>query len=224
MTALADKAAPPARQAPQRRADKDRSCPAIALLGDPRIRLGLGVMGVLVTALPVRADRVGQRETQAFHAVNDLPDMLYIPVWMVMQLGTLGAAPAAAAAAWAAGERRLAWRLAAGGSATWALAKLVKRGIRRPRPASLLASAHCRGPAAAGLGYLSGHAGVATALGAAAVARFRPAGRAVVLGVVPMVGLSRAYVGAHLPLDIVGGAALGLAVDAAVALVQQKER
>ena len=35
---------------------------------------------------------------------------------------------------------------------------------------------------------------------------------------IPVVGLTRIYAGAHLPLDIVGGAALGLAVDAAVAL------
>jgi undecaprenyl-diphosphatase len=33
---------------------------------------------------------------------------------------------------------------------------------------------------------------------------------------VPGVGLCRIYVGAHLPLDVVGGAAMGLAVDAAV--------
>jgi membrane-associated phospholipid phosphatase len=32
------------------------------------------------------------------------------------------------------------------------------------------------------------------------------------------VGLTRVYVGAHLPLDIVGGAALGLAVEALVSL------
>jgi membrane-associated phospholipid phosphatase len=38
------------------------------------------------------------------------------------------------------------------------------------------------------------------------------------LTAVPAVGLTRVYVGAHLPLDIAGGAALGLAIDAALAL------
>jgi undecaprenyl-diphosphatase len=42
--------------------------------------------------------------------------------------------------------------------------------------------------------------------------------------VVPVVGLTRVYVGAHLPLDVAGGAALGLAVEAAVRLAQSRLR
>jgi hypothetical protein len=68
----------------------------------------------------------------AFSAVNDLPDSLYRPTWLVMQLGALG--------------------------------------------------------------------------------------RVLTVIAIPVVGLTRIYAGAHLPLDIAGGAALGLAVDAAVAL------
>lgn len=45
------------------------------------------------------------------------------------------------------------------------------------------------------------------------------AARALTLTAVPLVGLTRLYVGAHLPLDIAGGAALGLAADAAADLV-----
>jgi len=46
---------------------------------------------------------------------------------------------------------------------------------------------------------------VATALGAAALPRLSPAGRAAALSVIPLVGLTRIYVGAHLPLDIASG-------------------
>jgi len=96
--------------------------------------------------------------------------------------------------------------------------------VRRPRPAALLAGTRRRGPDATGLGYLSGHAGVAVALGAAALPHLGPAGRALTLAAMPAVGLTRVYVGAHLPLDIAGGAALGLAMEAALALAQDGAR
>lgn len=198
-----------------------RNRPLAHLLADPRVRLGAGTAAILVTALAVRGNRVSRREATAFRAVNGLPDSLYPPAWVIMQLGALGAAPAAAGTAWLAGDRELAGRLLAGGTGAWALSKLVKQMVRRPRPATLLPGTRCRGRQAAGLGYLSGHTGVAVALGAAAIPRLGPLGRALVLGLVPVVGLTRVYVGAHLPLDIAGGAALGLAVDATAGLVER---
>ena len=190
-----------------------------AALADPRVRLGLGVAGLLATAGSVHRDRVGAAEARAFRAVNGLPDALYPPAWVVMQLGAFGAVPAAAAAAWRVGDGELAGRLLLGGTGAWALAKLVKQVVRRPRPADLLPGIHGRGRDATGLGYLSGHAAVAVALGAAALPRLGPAGRALTLTAMPLVGLTRLYVGAHLPLDIAGGAALGLAAEAAAGLV-----
>lgn len=186
------------------------------MLVDPRTRVALGAAGMAGTAAIVRRDRVGRRETQVFRLVNRLPDSLFAPAWVVMQLGTLAAAPVTAAVALAAGERVLARRLLVGGTAGWALSKVVKRGIRRPRPAVLLPDARRRGPDASGLGYLSGHAAVAVALGTAVLPEVAGARRLAVVALVPVVGLCRIYVGAHLPLDVVGGAAMGLAIEAAV--------
>ena len=174
--------------------------------------------GLAGTAFVVRRDRVGRRETRVFRIVNGLPDSLFGPAWVVMQLGTLAAAPAAAAVALAVHERKLARRLLVGGTASWALSKVVKRGVRRPRPAALLPETRGRGREAAGLGYLSGHAAVAVALGTAVLPRAAGVSRIPLLAAVPIVGLCRIYVGAHLPLDVVGGAALGLVVEAAVGL------
>jgi membrane-associated phospholipid phosphatase len=218
LISCSDPARPDGR-ASARPAGKSRKRPVLESLADPKARLAIGAAATVITAAAVRGRPVGRHETTVFRAINDLPDSLYVPAWAVMQLGALGAAPVAAGGAWAAHDRKLSGRLLAGGVATWALSKLVKQLVRRPRPAMLLPGARRRGPDAAGLGYLSGHAGVAVALGAAALPRLGAAERAVILGIVPIVGLSRVYVGAHLPLDIAGGAALGLAVEAAVAML-----
>ena len=100
-------------------------------LADPRVRLGAGTGALLVTAIAARRD-VGRSEAAAFRAVNGLPGWLYPPAWAVMQLGTLGAAPAAAGVAWLAEDRELAGRLLAGGAGTWALSKVFKQVVRRP--------------------------------------------------------------------------------------------
>jgi undecaprenyl-diphosphatase len=190
-----------------------------AALADPRVRLGAGLATLLATASTVHRDRVGACEARTFRAVNGLPDALYPPAWIVMQLGAFGAVPASAAAARRAGDGELAARLLLGGTSAWALSKLVKQVVRRPRPADLLPGIRGRGRDAAGLGYLSGHAAVAVALGVAAWPRLGPGARALALSAVPLVGLTRLYVGAHLPLDIAGGAALGLAAEAAADLL-----
>ena len=181
-------------------------------------RTAAGAAVLAGTLAPLHRDRIGRREQKAFRMVNNLPDRLYLPTWPVMQLGALGAAPATAAVALATGNRPLAGRLLSGGTAAWVLAKVVKRMVRRGRPMTLLAGVRTRGHEATGLGYLSGHAAVSVSLTAAAWPHLGARGRRVALGVVSVVGLSRIYVGAHLPLDVAGGAALGLLVDAAESL------
>lgn len=186
--------------------------------GDPAVRLVLGSLALAATAGLARRSDVSRREARVFGMVNGLPDSLAVPVWVVMQLGNLGAAPTSALVAALAGERALARRLLTGGSASWALSKLVKPCIARPRPARLVAGTRQRGREQSGFGYLSGHAAVSVAIGTAVWPRVGRRARLAVGAVMPVVGLSRLYVGAHLPLDVAGGAALGVIVDAVLAL------
>lgn len=179
-------------------------------------RLLVGLAGLAVTGWAVEHDRIGPLEAHAFRAVNRLPDSLYRPAWVVMQGGNALAVPATAAVAWCAGRPRLARRLLAGGLLAWLLAKVVKRAYRRPRPAALVDGTGVRGREPTGLGFVSGHAAVSTALALAVRPELGRTGRALAGLALPTICASRLYVGAHLPLDVLGGVALGVAVDAVV--------
>jgi undecaprenyl-diphosphatase len=88
-------------------------------------------------------------------------------------------------------------------------AKFVKDAASRARPAEILTGVNLREDAG-GLGYISGHTAVACAL-AAALGPSLPVKWQIVAAVVAViVGFARIYAGAHLPLDVVGGAGLGL--------------
>lgn len=183
------------------------------------VRLVLGLAILAGSAALVRRDRVGLLETNLFRLVNDLPAALYPVFWTVMQLGNLIAVPAVTAAAALTRRFRLALNLALAGGVAWLLARAVKQAVERGRPPSLLDEVHVRGPAATGLGYVSGHAAVAVALAAVASPYLGRRTRRLAWALAAAVCCARVYVGAHLPLDVVGGAALGWAVGALVHLL-----
>src|SRR5207248_1990227 len=113
----------------------------------------------------------------------------------------------------------LAGEIAAAGAGVWLLAKFVKSVIVRGRPDTLLADVHIHGAAATGRGYLSGHAAVVFAL-VTLISPYlgRRARRAIWL-IAIAVCFARIYTGAHLPLDVVAGAALGWGAASAVHLL-----
>ncbi len=150
-------------------------------------------------------------ERQVYDAVYAVPSALYPVVWPVMQIGSLGGG-LALAAVMGVGTRR--WSVGAFGLAavggSWAVAKAIKALVARGRPTEFeLVTALDRGAPDGGLGFVSGHTTVAFALYAMVVPHLAPRYRLTALALASLVGLSRIYVGAHLPLDVVGGAALG---------------
>ena len=178
----------------------------------------VGAALLVLSALPVHADRVSGVETGIFRAINGVALPLAV-VWPVMQLGNLFAAPVAAVVAAAFRRWRLAAELLLAGAGVWLLARQVKRVVERGRPGALLADVHLRGAPAGGLGFVSGHAAVVTALLAVAWPWLNRTGRLICLALAVLVCLARVQVGAHFPLDVVGGAALGLVVAGVVRLL-----
>ena len=181
--------------------------------------LAAGTVALVLCALPVHADRVDPLEADAFRLVNDLPSVPFALVWAPMQLGNFLVVPVAVLAALAFRRWRLAAGLALAGAGVYALAKVVKHFVLRGRPSDLLDDVVVRGAAPHGLGFVSGHIAVVTALALVAWPWLPRWGRWAAGAAVAAVFVTRMYVGAHLPLDMVGGAALGAAVGALVRLL-----
>jgi undecaprenyl-diphosphatase len=106
--------------------------------------------------------------------------------------------------------------LGVAGTGAWYLAKAVKPLVGRGHPVGLIAGAKVRGSQEGDLGFPSGHAAVSTALTVVLWPGVPPAGRRALAGLCGIVSFARLYVGAHLPLDVVVGSALGLAVGSAI--------
>jgi undecaprenyl-diphosphatase len=185
------------------------------------LAFGGAIAVLLLASAGVRSDRVDPPEQAVFRAVNDLPlpGWLYPAIWLLMQFGNIGAVPAVALLALVTRRPRMALDMALAGGAIYLVAKLVKDVIQRGRPQTLLDNVHILGEAARGLGYVSGHSAVAVALAAVAAPYLPRWGRWVAWSLAVAVLLSRMYVGAHLPLDMIGGAGLGLAVGGLVRLL-----
>ena len=179
----------------------------------------IGVGLLVLSALPVHEHSVSGTEGAFFHAINRYTLLPFGVVWAIMQLGNIVTVPIAAAVAAATRRWRLALGILMGGIATYVLAKVVKGIVVRGRPAALLDDVKVRGSAALGRGYVSGHAAVVTLLVVLAWPYLGRRGRLITVALAAFVCLARVHVAAHLPLDIVGGAALGLAVGGMVRLV-----
>jgi undecaprenyl-diphosphatase len=133
-----------------------------------------------------------------------------------MQFGAAFAPPVVAIACYVfLHDRRVAIGVLVAGLAAWYAAPLVKDWVDRPRPAALVPSTIIHaGGTTHGLGYLSGHAAVAFAIATVLAPALPRTGRIIVYAIAAVVGVARIYVGAHLPLDVIGGAALGILIGA----------
>lgn len=176
-------------------------------------------MLLVLAALPLDGATVPAAEADVFAFVNERTLLPFVVVWMIMQFGNVLVVPAAALLAALLERFRLAAGLLLAGLAAYVVARVVKRLVDRARPAELLTGVDLRGAAPHGLGFVSGHAAVATALAAFAWPWLGRRARVAVAVVAGLVCLARVYVGAHLPLDVVGGLGVGLGAAGVARLV-----
>lgn len=187
------------------------------------IALASGSAVFVGSAAFVWDDNVPALEESAFEFINGWPDWIAWPLYPVMQFGMVIAPFVAGGVAWyLTRKRQPALALATTGFGMWILAKGVKAIVDRPRPGGLSLDEAINfridgGPD--GLGFVSGHAVVGFAIAVIASPYVGKRWAAVLWALATGAATLRVYVGAHLPLDSVGGASLGIAAGAVALLI-----
>jgi membrane-associated phospholipid phosphatase len=188
------------------------------------IGLGLGLLasvGLLAWTTAVAAGGVPTWEERLFDRGNQLADWMEPVLWAPMQIGNLLAPPLVALVAWMAWHK---WRPAVGavvvGLLVWLSSRVLKDVVARGRPSEVLDEIVWRGGTpTSGFGFVSGHAAVAFGLATALCPYQNSPLRLVAYLLAVLVAVARVHVAAHLPLDVLGGAALGVAVGLAYHLI-----
>jgi membrane-associated phospholipid phosphatase len=190
----------------------DRAARHGVLVGVLASAAGLAVL--VLCGLVARGGKVPRLERDVFHSVNDLPQWLYRPMWVFQQFGNLVVAFLVVLALAAVLRKPvLAGAAVLAVVAKLGLERVVKSVVERQRPGTSIGDVTRRGSVPrAGLSFVSGHAVItaaaATMLMAVLPRRWKPVPWVIVV----LNGLARVYVGAHNPLDVLGGAALGVLI------------
>ncbi len=173
----------------------------------------VGAVVLVVCALAVRDGTVGPAELAVFRAINELPELLSPLMQGAQFVGVLAVGPVAAVVA--AALRR--WRLSAACLVVTAEKLIAERVVwqlvERSRPGKTIADAIVRGDTpSVGVSFVSGHVVLVAGLAWVITPYLRGRWRALPWVVVLAVAFARIYLGAHAPLDVLGGLALGVVV------------
>lgn len=187
------------------------------------VALGTGLLVIVLTGLIAQSGVPGW-ERATFHGINDLPDQIHWFMFVWQLLGSLLVPVAVAVVALVLKKWRLALAMALLPPLKLLVERSIKQVVDRQRPAAStcggdLDCGQFRDVPTLGNSFPSGHAVIAFAMLWLLLpyvprrwwwAVFTPA---------VLVLLSRVYLGAHNPLDVVVGAAAGVVIASALNLL-----
>ena len=183
---------------------------------------GLGAALFGVAALLLKTGAVGW-DVSLFRILNQVPagaesvltplSHLFLPVGIIIV--------AALAVIYVVARTRSILPVAAGAVAAglaWLLAHVAKAIADRPRPYEVITDAVLRQQPSHGTSFPSSHTAVALAVAIALVPFLARSLAMVGIAYAVLVGWSRVYLGVHYPLDILGGAGIGMAAGGVILL------
>lgn len=178
--------------------------------------VAVATLAVVGSYLTVRSGRSHELDRQAAKALAyPLGYRFDRAVSAYTDLGSVYGMAGLAGVVAAAGHRRTAAEILAGGSTAWVVAQAAKPLIGRERP-YLAEGAHRLVAVPAGSSWPSGHVAVATAMGACLIPHLDGQGRRVVRAAIAGVAASRCYVGVHHLTDVIAGWGFGALVGAGI--------
>ena len=185
------------------------------------VATGLAAAGATaLCAWAVSPGVVGRVERSVFEAINGWPDVLQWPLWVFQTLGVLGMPIAVAVAAAAVRQWRLALALLLLVPLKLGIEReVLKVLVQRERPGTTIPGAVLRDVPSAGLSFPSGHAVIVFGILVLLAPYLRRRWQLTVLLLALLNSVARIYLGAHAPLDVLGGAAAGVLLGAVLNLV-----